>query len=175
MATYFHNLASHAAADRIAVVDPVSKTRPAESHSYSQLLARIAIFRERLVTVAAQGQKELFGARIGLLAPPGLDFVAALLSIWSVNAIVGKKACEFWFGAVSDPQHLVPICSSHPPLETAHTVTDSDQDFILYHSRFRSKIQPFRAKRLCIDIADVPVEAAPQKVRAFDGLSLEPV
>ncbi|KPI38359.1 Acyl-CoA synthetase family member 3, mitochondrial [Cyphellophora attinorum] len=154
MASYFRKLVSYAATDRVAVVDPIDASRPPRNHTYSHLLTRLTVFRERFITAAEHNNKELFGARIGLLAPPGLDFVAALLSVWSVGAIV------------------VPICSSHPPLEMAHTVNDSDQDFIIYHSSFRSKIQPLMAGRTCIDISQIPAEAVPQTTLDFTKLGL---
>jgi acyl-CoA synthetase (AMP-forming)/AMP-acid ligase II len=92
MASYFHKLVSYAATDRVAVVDPIDLSRPSRNHTYSRLLTRVTVFRERLVTAAEHHNIKLFGARIGLLAPPGLDFIAALLSVWSVGAIVGTRA-----------------------------------------------------------------------------------
>ena len=91
MAEYFRHLAAHAASDRLAIVDPASSsTSPPRQHTYSQLLSRVTVFYEHLVEVARKSQKKLEGARIGLMVPPGVDFIAALLGIWSVRAIVGK-------------------------------------------------------------------------------------
>ncbi|KEF52348.1 uncharacterized protein A1O9_11588 [Exophiala aquamarina CBS 119918] len=93
MADYFRRLASHAALNRLAIVDPVSsQSSSPETHSYAQLLLRVNVFHERLIAAAQESQRLLEGARVGLMVPPGLDFVAALLAIWSVRAIVGMTS-----------------------------------------------------------------------------------
>lgn len=90
MAEYFRRLASYAALNHLAILDPASShsSRPRE-HSYAQLLLRVNVFHERLVSAAKESRNSLEGARVGLMVPPGLDFIAALLAIWSVRAIVG--------------------------------------------------------------------------------------
>ena len=94
MADYFHHLASHAAANRLAIVDPPhSASCHPKQYTYAELLSRVTVFREHLVRLASEAGKELAGARIGLLVPPGVEFVAALLSIWTVQAIVGRRYC----------------------------------------------------------------------------------
>ena len=91
MADYFHVLASHAAANRLAIVDPAdSSPSPPRQYTYAELLSRVTVFREHLGRAASKAGKELIGARIGLLVPPGVDFIAAVLSIWSVQAVVGR-------------------------------------------------------------------------------------
>ena len=92
MADYFRNLASHAASDRLAVVDPPPASSPPLEYTYADLLSRVTVFREHLTRAALKNGKSLRGARIGLLVPPGIDFIAAVLSTWSVQAIVGRSA-----------------------------------------------------------------------------------
>lgn len=93
MAEYFRLLASHSASNRLAIVDPTpSPSSPSRQYTYTQLLQHVTVFREHLLAAAHRTQKCLEGARIGLMVPPGVDFVAALLCIWSVKAIVGKAS-----------------------------------------------------------------------------------
>lgn len=93
MAEYFRRLASHSASNRLAIVDPApSPSSPSRQYTYAQLLLRVTVFREHLLASAQRAQKCLEGARIGLMVPPGVDFVAALLCIWSVKAIVGRAS-----------------------------------------------------------------------------------
>ena len=90
MADYFRRLASHAAQNRLAIVDPVSSQSPTpREYSYAQLLERVNVFHERLVASAQEAQKTLEGARIGLMVLPGVNYIAGVLAIWSVKAIVG--------------------------------------------------------------------------------------
>ncbi|KIW21511.1 hypothetical protein PV08_02091 [Exophiala spinifera] len=136
MADYFRRLASHATRNHLAIVDPVSpETSTSIHHSYAQLLLRVTIFSERLITAAQETQRHLEGARVGLMVPPGLDFVASLLAIWSVKAI-----------------------------EITHTVTDSRQEFIIYHAEYKTKISPLLQGRCCIDVTTIMPEARPKKV-----------
>lgn len=94
MADYFRRLASHAAVNHLAIVDPLSSpSSTPRQHSYAQLLLRVNVFREKLIDAAQEASKPLQGARVGLMVPPGLDFIAALLAIWSVKAIVGMIYC----------------------------------------------------------------------------------
>lgn len=91
MANYFHVLASHAASNRLAIIDPPqSSSSPPKQYTYAELLSRVTVFHEHLVKAALEAGEQLAGARIGLLAPPGVDFIAAVLSIWSVKATVGR-------------------------------------------------------------------------------------
>lgn len=91
MAEYFRVLASHAAHNRLAIVDcDGSPSSPPTEYSYAELLSRVTVFSEHLLAGARRSGKQLVGARIGLLVPPGVDFIAAVLSIWTVKAIVGK-------------------------------------------------------------------------------------
>ena len=80
-------LASHAAKNRLAIVD--TDQTP---YSYAELLSRATVFHEHLVAGAQKSGKQLEGARIGLLVPPGVDFIAAVLSIWISKAIVGRTS-----------------------------------------------------------------------------------
>lgn len=90
MAGYFGRLASHASLNQLAVVDPISsQTSTPGRHSYAQLLLRVNVYHESLIDAAQGSERPLQGARVGLMVPPGLDFVAALLAVWSVKAIVG--------------------------------------------------------------------------------------
>ena len=92
MAEYFRRLASYASQNRVAVVNPASSgTFPPRQYTYDELLSRVTVYREHLVTAAQRTQKTLKGARVGLMARPGVDFVAALLGVWSVEAIVGQS------------------------------------------------------------------------------------
>jgi acyl-CoA synthetase (AMP-forming)/AMP-acid ligase II len=92
MAKFFRRLALYAAQNHLAIVDPATaQSSTPEHHSYAQLLSRTSVFREALTTVAQEVHKPLEGARVGLMVPPGLDFVAAVLAIWSVRAIVGTR------------------------------------------------------------------------------------
>lgn len=90
MAQYFRTLAAHAALNRLAIVDPpeASSASPRQ-YTYADLLTRVTVFHERLAAEAQNSQVQLHGARIGLMVPPGVDFIAAVLGIWSVKAIVG--------------------------------------------------------------------------------------
>lgn len=91
MAGYFHRLASHAALNRLAIVDPApSADSAARQYTYAELLQRVTVYRKHLVAAAQRANIRLEGARIGLIVHPGVDFIAALLGIWSVTAIVGK-------------------------------------------------------------------------------------
>lgn len=90
MAEYFRRLASYATKGGVAIVDPASSnTSPPRQYTYGQLLLRATVYREHLLEVAQRTQKTLKGARVGLMARPGVDFIAALLGVWSVEAIVG--------------------------------------------------------------------------------------
>jgi acyl-CoA synthetase (AMP-forming)/AMP-acid ligase II len=90
MADYFRRLASYANLNHLAIVDPVSsQSSTPRKHSYAQLLLRVNVFHESLIAAAQEAQRPLEGARVGLMVPPGLDFIAALLAVWSVRAIVG--------------------------------------------------------------------------------------
>jgi len=94
MAKYFRRLASHATFNQLAIIDPVSSQSSApREYGYAQLLSRVNVFHEILVATAQNAQKPLEGARVGLMVPPGLDYIAALLAIWSARAIVGT-ACH---------------------------------------------------------------------------------
>lgn len=116
MAAYFHRLASHAAVNRLAVVDPAPSTSsPARQHTYAELLQRVTVYRERLIAAAEQAKIRLEGARIGLIAPPGVDFIAALLGIWSVTAIVGRA------------KHPLPIMRLQETL--THRLRSSDMSY----------------------------------------------
>ncbi|KAL6248491.1 hypothetical protein RBB50_004746 [Rhinocladiella similis] len=150
MAGYFGRLASHASLNQLAVVDPISsQTSTPGRHSYAQLLLRVNVYHESLIDAAQGSERPLQGARVGLMVPPGLDFVAALLAVWSVKAIV------------------VPICLTHPLQEITHTVTDSGQDFIIYHADYKARIRPLIEGRSCIDVTTIPREARPRKVAAL--------
>lgn len=90
MADYFRRLASRTDPYHIAIIDPVSPQSPTpRQYNYAQLLSRVNVFHEILIAAAHEARKPLQGARIGLMVSPGLDFVAAVLAIWSVTAIVG--------------------------------------------------------------------------------------
>ena len=93
MAEYFRRLASYASQNRLAIVDPPSSnTSPPRQHSYAELLLRASVYREYLIAMAERTQKTLQGARVGLMVRPGAEFVAAILGIWSVEAIVGQSS-----------------------------------------------------------------------------------
>ncbi|KAJ9635002.1 hypothetical protein H2204_005957 [Knufia peltigerae] len=97
MAEYFRRLASHAAHDRLAIVDPVSsKSSTPGQHSYAQLLLRVNVFHEKLTAAAQEARRPIEGARVGLMVPPGVDFIAALLAIWSVKAIIIDFSALEW-------------------------------------------------------------------------------
>lgn len=90
MGEFFRVLASHAALNRLAIVDPTHTPHLAPTqYTYAQLLSRVSVFREHLIATAHQSHRWLKGARVGLMVPPGVDFVVAVLSIWSVQAILG--------------------------------------------------------------------------------------
>lgn len=117
MAEYFRRLASHAALGHVAIIDPAPATRSSpQQYRYSDLLVRVTVFRERLIAGAAQSREELKGARIGLLVPPGIDFAAGLLSIWSVKAIAGNT-----YLASEDPHCADVTPSSAHMLDTPTT------------------------------------------------------
>lgn len=91
MAKYFRKLASHAALDYPAIIDIVeSSTSPPEAYTYAELLSRVTVFREHVVAASKHAGLQLEGVRIGIMVPPGVNFVAAVLSTWSLKAIVGK-------------------------------------------------------------------------------------
>lgn len=92
MSEFFRVLASHADLNRLAIVDPTrSPHLPPTQYTYAQLLSRVHVFREHLIAVAHQSHGCLKGARVGLMVPPGIDFIVAVLSIWSVQAILGAR------------------------------------------------------------------------------------
>lgn len=89
MADYFRRLASAAADGKLAIVDPTTSSAPPKQYTYAQLLTRVNVFHDVLAAKAQEAGKPLQGARVGLMVPPGVDFVAALLAVWTAQAIVG--------------------------------------------------------------------------------------
>lgn len=91
MAEYFRRLADHATNDRLAIIDPADASSASpKQYTYAQLLERVTLFREHVISAAQRSGIQLEGARVGVMVPPGVDFVAAVLSAWSVRAIVGQ-------------------------------------------------------------------------------------
>ena len=61
-------------------------------------------------------------------------------------------------------QPIVPICRTHPLAEMEYVVNDSGQEFVIYHSEFRSKIETLLEGRVGIDVAEISKGEKPRKV-----------
>jgi malonyl-CoA/methylmalonyl-CoA synthetase len=110
-------------------------------------LSRASVFREVLLAEGLRARRAVGGSRVGLMMPPSVDNIAALLAIWSAGAIV------------------VPICLTHPLPEITHTVKDSDQDFIMYHASFQSRLETLLKDRCGINLSNISAQAKPKQVR----------
>ena len=82
--------------DRIALSDQVDE--------YS---ARTVLSAARAIAELLDQHNIAVGDRVGVLASPGLDYVAAMFAVWQRRAI------------------FVPLCPDHPPAELDYVLTDS--------------------------------------------------
>lgn len=64
------------------------------------------------------GKKDLEGARVAFLVPPGRDFVFVQWGIWLAGGIA------------------VPLCLTHPRAELDYVLTDSDASILVAHPEF---------------------------------------
>ncbi len=74
--------------------------------------------------VLLNGAADLAEARVALLAPPGRDFVAALLGIWRAGGIA------------------VPLAVTHPAAELEYVLRDCGAAILVVHPIFKARVQP---------------------------------
>jgi len=107
--------------ERIAIVDEDG------SHTYGELLNASAYVAGALL----QGKKDLDGARVAFLVPPGFHFVASLWGILRAGGIA------------------VPLCLSHPAPELEHVLVDANPIAALAGGSFAERLRPLVAARSC--------------------------
>ncbi|MBK9966802.1 MAG: acyl-CoA synthetase [Holophagales bacterium] len=115
--TLFESIARHER--RVAVVDVRSRT------TYGGL--RVAADRVAAALLAGRGTLE--EERVGILAVPGVRFVAALLGAWRAGGVA------------------VPLALSHPPAEHAHVLDDAGVAHVLVDAANAARLAPLAAER----------------------------
>jgi malonyl-CoA/methylmalonyl-CoA synthetase len=105
--------------DRIALIDEQ------RSLTYAELIADSALAASRLL----DGQRDLDGARVAFLTPPGIDYVLAQWAIWRAGGIA------------------VPLCTSHPLPELEHVLSDAQVELAVVHAQFDELVRPLAAAR----------------------------
>lgn len=108
-------------AERVAIVDESG------AHTYAELLAASAAVAGRLLESRDAG--ELAGARVALLAAPGLGWAAACLGTWRAGGVA------------------VPLCAAHPPPELDHAIADSGASIVLAGPGRIDDLAPIAAAR----------------------------
>jgi malonyl-CoA/methylmalonyl-CoA synthetase len=106
-------------AQRLALIDDHGEM------TYAQLLDASA----RAATCMLDGARDLDGARVAFLTPPGIDYVVAQWGIWRAGGIA------------------VPLCTMHPPPELQYVVDDADADLIIAHPEFQDVLAPIASGR----------------------------
>lgn len=82
------------------------------------------------------GLPDLAAARVGLLLPPGADFVTVLCGIWRAGGVA------------------VPLCPAHPPAEMVHVIQDSGTSLLVGNAQTAATLHP-----LSSDL-DIPLHLA---------------
>ncbi|MCG3157126.1 MAG: Long-chain-fatty-acid--CoA ligase [bacterium] len=100
--------------ERLALVTAAGRFSHGEMLSYSAGTAAVLL----------NGAADLAEARVALLAPPGLDFVAALLGIWRAGGIA------------------VPLAVTHPAAELEYVLHDCGASVLVVHPDFAARVQP---------------------------------
>lgn len=101
-------------AERVALVVGESE------YHYLDLLAA----SERMARFLLRGRTDLEEARVVLLAPPGLAYVAAQWGIWRAGGVV------------------VPLALAHPTAELVSFFEDADPELVLLHPGTEKKARP---------------------------------
>ncbi|KAI9325242.1 putative long chain fatty acid CoA ligase [Zopfochytrium polystomum] len=87
------------------------------SVTYGSLLRKVALCRESYLDSVKPGD------RVAFLYPRAHTYVVAQWSTWSRRAIA------------------VPLCTTHPPHELAHVLSDAAPTTVLFHSSFKARIE----------------------------------
>jgi len=93
--------------------------------TFGGLLAAAEAVAEALLA----GRRSLEEERVGILAAPGVPFVAALLGAWRAGGVA------------------VPLALSHPPAEHAHVLDDAGVTHALVDVRNAARLAPLAAER----------------------------
>ncbi len=114
---------------RTAVVE-VGEATSYRTHSYADLLDA-----SRKVAAALLGsRRDLRQHRVGILLPPGSEFIAALWGIWRAGGVA------------------VPLALAHPPAELAFVVDDCQVSSVLTDAELEPRI---RARRPTLRVAEI--------------------
>ncbi len=115
--------------------DAVALRTETGTHSYRDLLER-----SRGLAIALLGNRDdLREARVALLVPPGLEYVAAQWGIWRAGGV------------------KIPLCLSATEPEWEYSLTDSDAEIVITTTELATKIGPLcqRLGRRMLVVSDV--------------------
>lgn len=110
---------AHEHGDRLAVAAPEGV------YTYHDLMTSSAMAATRLLA----GRDDLDEARVGLLVPPGWDWVAANFGIWRAGGI------------------SVPMAVTHPAPELAHIMDDAEPEAVVVHPDLTERVAPAARER----------------------------
>jgi malonyl-CoA/methylmalonyl-CoA synthetase len=110
--------------------------------TYGELLSRSG----RVAASLRSGRAGLDGARVCILAPPGLDYVAALWGVWRAGGTA------------------VPLAVSHPPPELAYVLDDAEPETVVAHPDLAGRIAEVASPRDVPVVEPVDLDRAPADV-----------
>jgi malonyl-CoA/methylmalonyl-CoA synthetase len=105
--------------DRLAVISDGRR------FTYWQVLDRSG----RVATKLLNGKKDLDGARVAFLVPPGIRYVAVQWAVWRAGGVV------------------VPLSTHHPVPELAYLIDDSKATIVVAGPEYAELLRPLAAER----------------------------